>query len=87
MPGKKIARKRPGSRCEADLALRTARALPPPPFFYGWLRTVRFQRPLVILRQGSKNLFCASRRIVSGAIFLVALSFILVAIVRQDLKV
>ena len=30
MPGKKIARKRPCSRCEADLALRTARALPPP---------------------------------------------------------
>ena len=35
MPGKKIARKRPGSRCEADLALRTARALPPP--FLLWL--------------------------------------------------
>ena len=30
IPGKMIARKRPGSRCEADLALRTARALPPP---------------------------------------------------------
>ena len=37
--------------------------------------------------QGSKNLLCASRRIVSGAIFLVAFSFILVAIVRQDSKV
>ena len=35
MPGKKIARKRPGSRCEADLALWTARALPPP--FLLWL--------------------------------------------------
>ena len=35
MPGKKIARKRPGSRREADLALRTARALPPP--FLLWL--------------------------------------------------
>ena len=33
MPGKKIARKRPGSRCEADLPLRTARALPPPFLF------------------------------------------------------
>ena len=30
---KKFARKRPGSRCEADLALRNARALPPP--FWG----------------------------------------------------
>ena len=37
--------------------------------------------------QGSKNLFCASRRIVSGAIFLVAFSFTLVAVVRQDSKV
>ena len=35
MPGKKIARKRPGSRCEADLALRTAPGLPPP--FLLWL--------------------------------------------------
>ena len=35
MPGKKIARKRPGSRCEADLVLRTARALSPP--FLLWL--------------------------------------------------
>ena len=37
--------------------------------------------------QGSKNIFCASRRISSGAIFLVAFSLILVAIVRQDSKV
>ena len=42
---------------------------------------------LHLTSQGSKNLFCASRRNVSGAIFLVALSFILVAIVRQDSKV
>ena len=40
--------------------------------------------------QGSKNLFGASRRIFwtePGAIFLVAFSFILVAVVRPDLKV
>ena len=42
---------------------------------------------LTIARQGSINLFCASRRNVSGAIFLVAFSFILVEIVRQDSKV
>ena len=35
MPGKQIARKRLGSRSEADLALRTARALPPP--FLLWM--------------------------------------------------
>ena len=33
MPGKKIARKRPGLRCEADLALQTERALSPPFLF------------------------------------------------------
>ena len=37
-----------GSIIEADLALGIARALPPP-FFYGSLCTVRFQRPLVEL--------------------------------------
>ena len=46
--GKKIVRKRPGSRCEADLALQTGRVLPPP-FLLWLLRTVRFQRPLVII--------------------------------------
>ena len=34
-----------GAMIEEDLALPIAGALPPP-FFYGWLRTVRFQRPL-----------------------------------------
>ena len=58
-----------GAIVEADLALRIACASspPPPPFFYGWLRTVRFQRPL---SRGMKNadiigsvlLFCTTRR-------------------------
>ena len=44
---------------------------------------------LCCVLRGSKNLFCASRRIFwpdPGTIFLVAFSFILVAIVRQDKK-
>ena len=35
-----------GATIEADLALRTGRALPPP-FLLWLLRTVRFQRPLL----------------------------------------
>ena len=52
-----------------------------------WNVVAEMGRDLVFMSQGSKNLFCASRRNVSSAIFLVAFSFILVAIVRQDSKV
>ena len=48
---------------------------------------LKMKQGTVKWQQGSKNLFCVSRKIVSGAIFLVAFSFILVAIVRQDSKV
>ena len=38
------------------------RFLPPPPFFYGWLRTVRLQRPLLgRLAKSIMSVFCQSR--------------------------
>ena len=44
-----------GAITEADLALRIACALSPP-FFYGCLRTVRFQRPLALSTQPNPHL-------------------------------